>query len=138
MLARKVTALRDMFATLLRDDGPCDGGDDDAPENNSTEILPEVVSQEVFPSPPKHFRSRCRFQIVAEDGEGTTGDDCRPNTQKNRFSYRLRENGEITGAIETFPMALLSVNEVMPLLLVRPCAFPKSGGTLFTAPFVTV
>ena len=46
-LAVKVAALREQFAPLLLDG----------------------VDVKVFPSPPSHFRSRCRFQVVSEVAE---------------------------------------------------------------------
>jgi tRNA (uracil-5-)-methyltransferase len=99
MLAEKVEALRAKFARLLRNDA------DDADD--------AFVPLEVFPSPPKHFRSRCRFQVVATKTKARDAADAR----RPVLSYHLREGGAVTGAITEFPMALESINRTMPRLL---------------------
>ena len=99
MLAEKVEALRAKFAPLLRNDA------DDADD--------AFVPLEVFPSPPKHFRSRCRFQVVATKTKARDAVDA----HRPVLSYHLREGGAVTGAITEFPMALESINRTMPRLL---------------------
>ena len=101
MLAEKVEALRAKFAPLLRNDA------DDADD--------AFVPLEVFPSPPKHFRSRCRFQVVATNTKTEARDAADP--RRPVLSYHLREGGAVTGAITEFPMALESINRTMPRLL---------------------
>lgn len=108
MLAEKVEALRAKFAPLLRNDA------DDADDAD--------VPLEVFPSPPKHFRSRCRFQVVATKTKTRDAADAR----RPVLSYHLREGGAVTGAITEFPMALESINRTMPRLL-DAVADDKSG-----------
>lgn len=101
MLAEKVEALRAKFARLLRNDA------DDADD--------AFVPLEVFPSPPKHFRSRCRFQVVATNTKTEARDAA--DARRPVLSYHLREGGAVTGAITEFPMALESINRTMPRLL---------------------
>lgn len=101
MLAEKVEALRAKFAPLLRNDA------DDADD--------AFVPLEVFPSPPKHFRSRCRFQVVATNTKTEARDAA--DARRPVLSYHLREGGAVTGAITEFPMALESINRTMPRLL---------------------
>ena len=107
MLAEKVEALRAKFAPLLRIPA-----DDETTDDETTELPVDV-----FPSPPKHFRSRCRFQVLAEKAvdavPGAPGDGAR----RPALSYHLREDGTTTGAIDEFPMALESINRAMPRLL---------------------
>ena len=106
MLAEKVEALRAKFAPLLRMSA----------DDETTDDASRVVPVEVFASPPKHFRSRCRFQVLAEPRDavpGASGAD----TRRPRLSYHLREDGTTTGAIHEFPMALESINRTMPRLL---------------------
>ena len=107
MLAEKVEALRAKFAPLLRI-----AADDETTDDETTELPVDV-----FPSPPKHFRSRCRFQVLAEKAvdavPGAPGDGAR----RPALSYHLREDGTTTGAIAEFPMALESINRAMPRLL---------------------
>jgi tRNA (uracil-5-)-methyltransferase len=107
MLAEKVEALRAKFAPLLRI-----AADDETTDDETTELPVDV-----FPSPPKHFRSRCRFQVLAEKAvdavPGAPGDGAR----RPALSYHLREDGTTTGAIDEFPMALESINRAMPRLL---------------------
>ena len=106
MLAEKVEALRAKFAPLLRMSA----------DDETTDDASRVVPVEVFPSPPKHFRSRCRFQVLAEPrgaAPAASGADAR----RPRLSYHLREDGTTTGAITEFPMALESINRTMPHLL---------------------
>ena len=59
MLAEKVEALRAKFAPLLRIPA-----DDETTDDETTETT--ELPLDVFPSPPKHFRSRCRFQVLVE------------------------------------------------------------------------
>ena len=93
-LAVKVAALREQFAPLLL------GG---------TNVS---VEPQVFPSPATHFRSRCRFQVVAEQTEAEEG-----KTPRRRLTYRLWDRGEATVRVSDFPMALESINVVMPAVL---------------------
>lgn len=102
-LAAKVAALREQFAQLLvgsvvETDGS--GGD----------ISAKAVEPQVFPSPSCHFRSRCRFQVVAE--EETAG-----TTPHRRLSYRLWDGGGPTVRVSDFPMGLGAINVAMQPLL---------------------
>ena len=106
MLAEKVAALCEKFAPLLRM----------SVDDETTDDPPRVVPVEVFPSPPKHFRSRCRFQVLAEP-RGTAPAASGADARRPRLSYHLREDGTTTGAITEFPMALESINRTMPHLL---------------------
>ena len=115
-LAGKVETLRTKFKTLLGGGRGGTRGDDEGSIElvaRSTEIAKREILPEVFPSPPKHFRSRCRFQVVKEE-VADAGDG---KNRKTNLSYRLRENGDVTGAIYEFPMALESINKIMPVLL---------------------
>ena len=111
-LAVKVAALREQFAPLLLDG----------------------VDVKVFPSPPSHFRSRCRFQVVSEvaeeeeeeaadeaatagEGAGKSPSSRRRRRRRRRLSYRLWDGGGPTVRVADFPMALRSINVVMPAVL---------------------
>ena len=101
MLAAKVARLRDRFASLLR--------------RGDLEVEPEV-----FPSPPEHFRSRCRF-AVARGGARSRGPRPR-HRRRHRHPppfpdppfrlYRVFDAGVPTGPIERFP-ALESIDLAM-------------------------
>ena len=107
MLAEKVEALRAKFAPLLRIPA-----DDETTDDETTELLVDV-----FPSPPKHFRSRCRFQVLAEKAVDAVRGAPDDGAHRPALSYHLREDGTTTGAIAEFPMALESINRAMPRLL---------------------
>jgi tRNA (uracil-5-)-methyltransferase len=107
MLAEKVEALRAKFAPLLRIPA-----DDQTTDDETTELLVDV-----FPSPPKHFRSRCRFQVLAEKAVDAVRGAPDDGAHRPALSYHLREDGTTTGAIAEFPMALESINRAMPRLL---------------------
>ena len=106
-LAAKVAALREQFASLLTGDGA----------NSASAVEPRV-----FPSPSRHFRSRCRFQVVAEETNDAFHHDeqaAGPKTTSSsrRLSYRLWDGGGPTVRVSDFPMALESINAVMPVVL---------------------
>ena len=107
MLAEKVEALRAKFAPLLRI-----AADDETTDDETTELPVDV-----FPSPPKHFRSRCRFQVLAEKAVDAVRGAPDDGARRPALSYHLREDGTTTGAIDEFPMALESINRAMPRLL---------------------
>ena len=107
MLAEKVEALRAKFAPLLRIPA-----DDETTDDETTEL-----PLDVFPSPPKHFRSRCRFQVLAEKAVDAVRGAPDDGAHRPALSYHLREDGTTTGAIAEFPMALESINRAMPRLL---------------------
>ena len=107
MLAEKVEALRAKFAPLLRI-----AADDETTDDETTELPVDV-----FPSPPKHFRSRCRFQVLAEKAVDAVRGAPDDGAHRPALSYHLREDGTTTGAIDEFPMALESINRAMPRLL---------------------
>ena len=113
MLAAKVARLRDRFASLLR--------------RGDLEVEPEV-----FPSPPEHFRSRCRFAVAPGGGARDSPEDpARDATAdatadpiavpgpppRSALFYRMFDAGVPTGPIERFPMALESINLAMPAVL---------------------
>lgn len=98
-LAVKVAALREQFAQLLV------GGD-----GSGGEISAEAVEPQVFPSPSCHFRSRCRFQVVAEE-------EAAGKTPHRRLSYRLWDGGGPTVRVSDFPMGLVAINVAMQPLL---------------------
>jgi tRNA/tmRNA/rRNA uracil-C5-methylase (TrmA/RlmC/RlmD family) len=129
-LEAKSKALREKFAGLLRRTSPENTDKaSDVPHDDRLDV-DGFVLLEVFPSPAKHFRSRCRFQMVPEDfdeGDENVGDpgpsdapspiDIAQKNSRGRLSYRLREDGAPAGAVCEFPMALSSINRIMPQLL---------------------
>ena len=111
MLAAKVARLRDRFAPLLR--------------RGALEVEPEV-----FPSPPEHFRSRCRFAVAPGGGARDPPEDpARDATAdptptavpgpppRSALFYRMFDAGVPTAPIDRFPMALESINLAMPAVL---------------------
>ena len=116
MLAAKVARLRDRFASLLR--------------RGDLEVEPEV-----FPSPPEHFRSRCRFAVAPGGGARDSPEDpARDATAdatadpiavpgpppRSALFYRMFDAGVPTGPIERFPMALEPSTSPCP-----PCWTPS-------------
>ena len=92
------------------------------------------VRPEVFPSPPLNFRSRCRFQVMWEDGLVTAestgispGESVEPG---RRLSYRMWNKGKPTAPITEFPMALREIEELMPAVLREAEADPELGNGL--------
>ena len=80
-----------------------------------------AVRPEVFSSPPLHFRSRCRFQVMWDDATVTAesiGTSPRETaTPGRRLSYRMWNKGEPTVSINEFPMALRVIETLMPAVL---------------------
>ena len=93
-----------------------------------------AVRPEVFSSPPLHFRSRCRFQVMWDDATVTaesTGTSPRETaTPGRRLSYRMWNKGEPTVSIDEFPMALRVIETLMPAVLREAEAQPELGDGL--------
>ena len=148
-LASKAATLRARFAPLLHPRGGVSDPRNDADvnaaaggaaaavegalERHAGISCPGWVEPEVFPSPPVHFRSRCRFAVVREDVEPTGSDAMsdattsaavgivdvsRCRAPRPRLGYRLWENGGPNARVDDgFPMALESINGIMPAVL---------------------
>jgi tRNA (uracil-5-)-methyltransferase len=93
-----------------------------------------AVRPEVFSSPPLHFRSRCRFQVMWDDATVTAesiGTSPRETaTPGRRLSYRMWNKGEPTVSINEFPMALRVIETLMPAVLREAEAQPELGDGL--------
>jgi tRNA/tmRNA/rRNA uracil-C5-methylase (TrmA/RlmC/RlmD family) len=93
-----------------------------------------AVRPEVFSSPPLHFRSRCRFQVMWDDATVTAesiGTSPRETaTPGRRLSYRMWNKGEPTVSIDEFPMALRVIETLMPAVLREAEAQPELGDGL--------
>ena len=93
-----------------------------------------AVRPEVFSSPPLHFRSRCRFQVMWDDATVTAesiGTSPRETaTPGRRLSYRMWNKGEPTVSIDEFPMALRVIETLMPAVLREAQAQPELGDGL--------
>lgn len=74
------------------------------PPSTSTAADVQSISIEVFTSPPRHFRARCRFAVLEDPSDG-------------KLHYFLYEGGAPSLLADDFPAACLGAYRLMPRVM---------------------